>query len=208
MMIQATGKTARTAADDPQSGKWTRILDAAQTLFWRYGVRRTSIDDIAAEAGVAKGTVYLYFDSKETLFEQLADRICGAVWTEINAALDMKAPLTARLARLMDAKIASFKRLLADSPHAAELIESQNLARAAFDGLTAGFDQAVLQVIREADAAGEIALGAHGLEPAAFAEMAKGAALGLVYAGTIQKEAFVPKLERHLALLVSALALA
>jgi len=44
-----------------------RILDAAAEQFARFGYRRTNISDIARAAGVGKGTIYLYFDSKKTL---------------------------------------------------------------------------------------------------------------------------------------------
>jgi AcrR family transcriptional regulator len=40
------------------------ILDAALPVFGQYGYRRTSMDDIAREAGIAKGTIYLNFASR------------------------------------------------------------------------------------------------------------------------------------------------
>lgn len=40
------------------------ILDAAGRLLEQYGYRKMTVDDIAQEAGVGKGTIYLYFDSK------------------------------------------------------------------------------------------------------------------------------------------------
>jgi AcrR family transcriptional regulator len=48
--------------------KHTAILDAARTVFSREGYAATSVDEVAAEAGIAKGTVYLYFKSKEELY--------------------------------------------------------------------------------------------------------------------------------------------
>jgi AcrR family transcriptional regulator len=45
-----------------------RILDAAAALLVRYGYRKTTIDDVAAEAGVGKGTVYLHWKDKNALF--------------------------------------------------------------------------------------------------------------------------------------------
>lgn len=46
----------------------TEILDAARTVFASRGFEGATIDAIALTAGVAKGTVYLYFDSKRDLF--------------------------------------------------------------------------------------------------------------------------------------------
>jgi AcrR family transcriptional regulator len=44
------------------------ILDAGRTVFSRDGFEASSVEDVAAEAGIAKGTVYLYFKSKEELY--------------------------------------------------------------------------------------------------------------------------------------------
>ena len=43
------------------------ILAAAETIFARYGFRKTTVDDIAKEAGLSRATVYLYFASKEEI---------------------------------------------------------------------------------------------------------------------------------------------
>ncbi len=51
-----------------RSDKETTILEAAARLFARYGPRKTTIEDIAREAGLGKGTIYLYFDRKEEIF--------------------------------------------------------------------------------------------------------------------------------------------
>ena len=45
-----------------------RVLTAAAGVFARYGYQQTTIDQIAEAAGVAKGSVYLSFKSKEDLF--------------------------------------------------------------------------------------------------------------------------------------------
>ncbi len=47
------------------------ILDAALTVFAERGFEAARLDDVAARAGVAKGTLYLYFKDKEALFEEL-----------------------------------------------------------------------------------------------------------------------------------------
>lgn len=55
---------------DAQERKRRRILEAATDLFTHHGYRKTSVDDVAREAGVAKGTVYLYFKTKADLMMQ------------------------------------------------------------------------------------------------------------------------------------------
>ncbi|MGB7338250.1 MAG: helix-turn-helix domain-containing protein [Phototrophicaceae bacterium] len=51
-----------------------RILDAAADLIAHYGYDKTTVSDIAREAGISKGAIYLHFDSKDTLFEALLIR--------------------------------------------------------------------------------------------------------------------------------------
>ncbi len=51
-----------------------RILDAAATLILRWGYNKTTLDDIAREAGVAKGTMYLHWKTREDLFSALMKR--------------------------------------------------------------------------------------------------------------------------------------
>ncbi len=48
-----------------------RILEAAARLIVHYGYDKTTVSDIAREAGVSKGAIYLHYDSKEELFEAL-----------------------------------------------------------------------------------------------------------------------------------------
>jgi len=49
--------------------KRDKIIDSAKKLFTEYGFKRVSMDEIASYAGVAKGTIYLYFKSKNELFK-------------------------------------------------------------------------------------------------------------------------------------------
>ncbi len=51
-----------------------RILDAAAVLILRWGYNKTTIDDIARQAGVAKGTIYLHWNTREELFTALMRR--------------------------------------------------------------------------------------------------------------------------------------
>jgi AcrR family transcriptional regulator len=51
-----------------------RILDAAAELVLRWGYKKTTIDDIAKQAGVAKGTIYLHWKTREDLFMSLIIR--------------------------------------------------------------------------------------------------------------------------------------
>ena len=53
--------------DSPRGKKRTRLIEAATELFLKHGYRKTSVDEIARKAHVAKGTVYTFFDTKNDL---------------------------------------------------------------------------------------------------------------------------------------------
>jgi AcrR family transcriptional regulator len=68
------------------------ILDAARRAFARFGFKKTSVDEIARDAGVAKGTVYLACDSKEDLFYQALHREVRAWVAECAKLIDRRMP--------------------------------------------------------------------------------------------------------------------
>jgi AcrR family transcriptional regulator len=69
---ETVGKPRR-SRQDSQCEKRAVILRAAQTVFERSGYDGASMNDIAAEAAVSKPTLYVYFDSKEKLFDALIE---------------------------------------------------------------------------------------------------------------------------------------
>jgi AcrR family transcriptional regulator len=73
----ASKRTAASATQEDRSRRQERadrILDAAAELILRWGYRKTTIDDIAKQAGVAKGTIYLHWKTREDLFMALITR--------------------------------------------------------------------------------------------------------------------------------------
>ncbi len=67
-------------------------MDAAQALFVEKGVGATSVDHIVAAAGVAKGTFYHHFVSKDAMLGALQDRFVAGFCAHIRAAQDRLAP--------------------------------------------------------------------------------------------------------------------
>ncbi len=59
--------TRRRAPDE----RPTQIVDAARAIFDEQGLHSARLDDIARRAGIAKGTIYLYFPTKEALFREV-----------------------------------------------------------------------------------------------------------------------------------------
>lgn len=71
MSIEATSSSEAT-----ESAKRRQILDGARTVFLAQGFDAASMGEIARVAGVSKGTLYVYFDSKERLFEEIVQGQC------------------------------------------------------------------------------------------------------------------------------------
>ena len=59
----------------PKEAVKDSILDATDRLLARFGYRKMTVEDIAAEAGIGKGTIYLHFSSKEEVVLSHIDRI-------------------------------------------------------------------------------------------------------------------------------------
>ncbi len=63
----------RARSDSDKEERRTLLLNAALDEFDEKGFSQARMDDIAKRAGIAKGTLYLYFDSKDALFEALVE---------------------------------------------------------------------------------------------------------------------------------------
>lgn len=71
---------------NPVVGKAERrlqILNAARDVFAKRGYAQTTVDDIVMQAGVARGTFYLYFDDKRAAFAELVDRFAAQLSSKI-----------------------------------------------------------------------------------------------------------------------------
>jgi AcrR family transcriptional regulator len=64
-----------TRAQRARAERRTAVLAAARQIFADKGYHATSIDDLIAAAGVARGTFYLYFQSKRAIFDELLDEL-------------------------------------------------------------------------------------------------------------------------------------
>ncbi|HEY2535295.1 MAG TPA: TetR/AcrR family transcriptional regulator [Xanthobacteraceae bacterium] len=76
MNVQVQAKWAPQSADE--STKWRQIVEGARSAFLAKGFDAASMSDIARAAGVSKGTLYVYFENKEQLFEAIVHEECQA----------------------------------------------------------------------------------------------------------------------------------
>ena len=78
-------------------GRREQILEAALRLFRRYGFRKTTVDEIASEAGIGKGSVYLEFPSKEDVFFALLEEHEKGIQGEVQRIAASDADLCRKL---------------------------------------------------------------------------------------------------------------
>lgn len=85
------------AGQDPV--KRDQILNGAYAVFSRMGFDAASMNDITREANVSKGTIYVYFQNKEELFEALIDRKCRALFADMQIVVEGDSPVEEKLYR-------------------------------------------------------------------------------------------------------------
>ena len=81
------------------------ILDAADRLLARYGYKKMTMDDLAQEVGIGKGTIYLHFRSKEEIVLSHVDRIVERVLERMNAIAQSNAAPAAKLREMLVARV-------------------------------------------------------------------------------------------------------
>jgi AcrR family transcriptional regulator len=96
-------RQARSKREAASQARRQAILDAALDVFVSQGYAAARLDDIVAAAGVAKGTIYLFFRDKQDLFEQVVRGAIGPVFADMAAFADTTdAPFDAVLAALFE----------------------------------------------------------------------------------------------------------
>ncbi|GAB4348507.1 MAG: TetR/AcrR family transcriptional regulator [Oricola sp.] len=90
-------RNRRVAGQDP--AKRQQILDGAKRVFLQVGFDAASMNDITREAGVSKGTIYVYFKNKEDLFGALIDRERSAIFASLEETLKQKGTVRETLMR-------------------------------------------------------------------------------------------------------------
>lgn len=145
-------------------GRIGQIAEAALRLFARYGYKRTSMDDIAREAGVARATLYLHFKGKDDVFRAMLAGLGSQVETRCREALATPGPFSERLAALMAAHHGTAFSAFSAGEHLGELkavmVAIAGAKLAAFEAI---FVAIARQLFEDAAAQGEISIERSGL---------------------------------------------
>ena len=101
------------------------VLDATYLCLTRYGVRRTTVEDIAAAAGMSRTAVYRYVRSKDDAFRRLAARLHNRSLVLAREASTADRPTGDRIRGVLETKMNLVLSLARDSPHTAELLDQK-----------------------------------------------------------------------------------
>lgn len=132
MTDRSVGKGVWLLSTDKQQ----RILQAAWKVFASRGYAAAKMSDIAAEAGVAKGTIYLYFTSKEQLYTALLRKGMQRIETRVLEEVNKCSAPTAKLKAFMAA-------------HLQQVVSHKPQAKLLLGNLTSGMRMQFAAVLRE-----------------------------------------------------------
>lgn len=193
-------------ADDTTS-RIEQVADAALRLFARYGYKRTSMDDIAKEAGLAKATLYLHFKGKDDVFRAMLTLLGKRVEARCREVMVMKAPFPERLAALLRAHFATAFASFGAGEHLAELkVVIASVAGHELMVFESTFASFARQLFEEADKAGEIALSRTGLDVTVLVATLMQAAAGAKLGAMPSCETYDARLDDIAAVLAAAVA--
>ncbi len=100
-----------------------QILEAADRLLRHYGAQKTTVSDVAREAGVGVGSVYLEFPSKEAIVEELSRSRHREVLDAMRSAAGAgRRPFSERLTRCFDARLEALYAVVDAGTHACDLV--------------------------------------------------------------------------------------
>jgi TetR/AcrR family transcriptional regulator, fatty acid metabolism regulator protein len=137
--------------------KRERILDAAVKVFARKGFYATRVSDIAKAAGVADGTIYLYFKSKDALLVSLFEHRVERLLTFLDTELPRAPTASERLRRVIELQLG----LLEGERDLAELVtvivrQSSKLMKHYAAPKFSAYLDAIARVVAEGQTTGEI----------------------------------------------------
>ncbi len=145
------------ARENRSNDKRGRILDAAIKVFAERGFHTATVAEIARAAGVADGTIYLYFKGKDDLLLRLFDEKMTELVAEARAEVAQQRTAPDRLRRFIQLHLALVER----NPELAsvlivELRQSAQFLKAADRNKLAAYVEVIAEVVRDGQESGEL----------------------------------------------------
>jgi len=99
-----------------------QILNAAEQVFTKKGIDEARMDDIAETTGLSKGTIYLYFKSKDELTISILNRIFANIFKQLDARMNNQSTAREAIDQFTEEAIRDYKRMLRLMPVAYEFL--------------------------------------------------------------------------------------
>lgn len=193
------------ASAEDAGGRIEQIAEAALRLFARYGYKRTSMDDIAREAGVARATLYLHFKGKDDVFRAMLSVLGQRVETRCREVLAGSGSFGAKLAALLEAHHGTAFSAFSAGEHLGELKAVMlSVAGAELAGFEAQFVAFARRLFEEAAARREIAIERSGLPLEVLIATMMRAAAGAKYGEPPSCEIYLERLREIAAVFAAA----
>jgi AcrR family transcriptional regulator len=104
------------------------ILSACERLLQRYGPQKTTMQDVAREAGIAVGSVYLEFESKEAILHELSNRKHQGILALVERELRAERAYQERIRAAIDARTEAYFAIEDAGLHARDLVHCGHAA--------------------------------------------------------------------------------
>ena len=136
--------------------KYKQIIDAAVVVIAEYGYHQAQVSKIAKQAGVADGTIYLYFKNKEDILISLFEEKMGEFVKKIEAGMSGVESASDQLAALIQKHF----EIMSEDPHLAivtqlELRQSNKELRVKINGILKGYLALLDNVLKAGITSGE-----------------------------------------------------
>lgn len=117
-----------------KSEKELQVIEAAYKVFFRYGYARTTMADLAGEAGLSRPALYLVYSGKAEVFQAVMEWMTDAMLERIASTMDADWPLGQKLVHVMEIAFATPYEQVKAHPDAQDLL--------ALDSQVAGYENA------------------------------------------------------------------
>ncbi|HWQ09454.1 MAG TPA: helix-turn-helix domain-containing protein [Holophaga sp.] len=128
--------------------KQAKVVEAATSVFLRYGFRRTTMGDIATAAGVSRPALYLLFCNKERIFEAVLEAVSSTILEDIRNGIARADGPMAKLKLAFELWAVRPFTLMLESPDARDLVqEGCGSVRGVLDQSQAAFEALLVPVL-------------------------------------------------------------
>lgn len=127
------------------------IADVFQRHVERHGLTKASVEDVAAELGISKRTIYQHFSSKRDIYAYVVERIAAGQREQLGALIASEPTYRARMEKFLTLVVSGMRRHIQETSKADWMQEFE----IAYDAMAGAYGAIGTQLVAEGHAAGE-----------------------------------------------------